>query len=104
CSSVTYGTGRTQGLQTITDIVRAPSLRGEEKDEIAYAPRPPVVEPPSTASLPPPGGTTGSVALASNWPVDPDQQAEATRLRIAAAEANGEELNLPRLPVRGRSA
>ncbi len=101
CSATTYGTGRPQGLQTITDLVRAPSLKGEARTPIEYAQRPPVVEPPSTASLPSPGSDT--VALAANWPNDPDQQAEATKIKIAEAQANGDPLNLPKLPVRTRA-
>jgi hypothetical protein len=103
CAQTTYGTGRTAGLQTITDFARAGALTGEAKDPIDFAPRAPIVAPPPGAPLPPPGGdTTGSTALAANWPKDPDAQAAAVKAEIAEANASGRRIRM--LPAANASA
>src|SRR5687768_17127541 len=90
CAQTTYGTGRPAGLQTITDFARAGAVVGESQEPIEFAPRAPIVAPPSGAPLPAPGGdTTGSTALAANWPKDPDTQAAAVKAEIKEASANG---------------
>jgi hypothetical protein len=88
CSATTYGTGTSAGLQTVTDLVKAGSL-GEKKDPIDFNPRPPVVAPPSTATLPVPGSGGTGPTVAANWPKDPDQQVTIVKSQIADAQANG---------------
>ncbi len=94
CSQVTYGTGRAAGLQTITDFAKAGSLAGEKKDPIDFAPRAPVVAPPSGAPLPAPGSGSTGPALAANWPNDPDQQQAYIKAQLADAEANGRKIKI----------
>lgn len=70
-SGTTYGTGVSPGKQTVDDIVGLVSLGGsKEKSKIDYEPRPPIVAPPASASLPTPGEASSS-ATAANWPKDP---------------------------------
>jgi hypothetical protein len=66
----TYGTGVNPGAQTVKDLTGMLSFGGGGKsgEPIAYETRPPIVTPPSTASLPPPG----SGETVQNWPTDPD--------------------------------
>jgi hypothetical protein len=98
CAQTTYGTGRSAGLQTITDFARAGRLTGEAQDPIDFAPRAPIVAPPSGAALPTPGGdTTGSTALAANWPKDPAAEAAALKAKIAEANTTGRRIRI--LPV-----
>jgi hypothetical protein len=88
CSATTYGTGTSAGLQTITDFAQAAQL-GTDKPDINFSPRPPVVAPPSTSTLPVPGSGASGQTLAADWPKDPDQQAADVKAQIAAAQANG---------------
>jgi hypothetical protein len=83
CSSTTYGTGVTPGKQTLEDIVGIASFGGKKQEPIDYAPRPPIVTPPSTAVLPTPGDPN-TASVGANWPQDPDVIA---RQRKAAADA-----------------
>jgi hypothetical protein len=76
-NSVTYGTGKPTGMQTVSDLTGILSLGGSRGEEIDYEPRPGLVEPP-TNNLPPPGEGR---PLAENWPRDPD----VTRAEIAEA-------------------
>ena len=96
CSQTTYGTGTSAGLQTITDIAKAASL-GDKKDPIDFTPRPPVVAPPTTASLPPPGSGTTQTA-AADWPKDPEVQAATVKAQIAQALANGRPITIKQAP------
>jgi hypothetical protein len=80
CLGNTYGTGVSSGRQTLSDLTGLVSLRAKEKQPISYAPRPPIVAPPTTAELPKPG----SAAAPADWPQDPDQLAQQKKL----AEAN----------------
>jgi len=80
CIGNTYGTGVSPGQQTLSDLTGMVSLRSKDKQPISYAPRPPIVAPPTTAELPKPG----SAATPADWPQDPDQLAEQKKL----AEAN----------------
>jgi hypothetical protein len=93
CSQTTYGTGTSAGLQTVTDLVKAASL-GEKKDPIDFNPRPPVVAPPSTASLPAPGSGSAGPGLAANWPTDSNQQAATGKQQIADAQASGRPIGI----------
>src|SRR6478609_955395 len=84
CSQTTYGTGTSAGLQTITDIAKAASF-GDKRDPIDFTPRPPIVAPPTTASLPPPGSAPTDTTVAANWPKDPEVQAATVKAKIADA-------------------
>jgi hypothetical protein len=65
----TYGTGVNPGTQTVKDLTGILSLGGgKESVPIAYEARPPIVTPPNTTALPPPG----SGETVQNWPQDPD--------------------------------
>jgi hypothetical protein len=90
----TYGTGKTAAVQTVEDITGILSVGGKkDKEQIAYEPRPPIVEPPTgTASLPPPGSDT-TVALASDWPNDPDEAAKRYQKLAQERAAAGESVN-----------
>lgn len=72
CSSTTYGTGTSAAKQTIQDVTGILSFGKKKGEDIAYEPRPPIVEPPA-ATLPPPGSDPSAV-VAGNWPVDPDEE------------------------------
>lgn len=72
-SAITYGTGKSPGVQTIEDLAGIVALSGKEKEPVDYSPRPTVVAPPSTGSLPPPGEQQSPTAVAANWPKDPDE-------------------------------
>ncbi len=78
----TYGTGVNPGTQTVKDLTGIFSLGGGGKSSvpIAYEPRPPIVAPPDTGALPPPG----SGETVENWPNDPD----VMRREQAFANAN----------------
>jgi hypothetical protein len=93
CSQTTYGTGTSAGLQTITDIAKAASL-GDTKDPIDFTPRPPVVAPPTTASLPPPGSGSADSTVAANWPKDPDVQQANVKAQVAEAQANNRPITI----------
>jgi len=67
----TYGTGVNPGTQTVKDLTGMLSFGGgggKNEAPISYEARPPIVTPPSTAALPPPG----SGESVQNWPTDPD--------------------------------
>jgi hypothetical protein len=68
--SMTYGTGTSPAAQTLQDVMGIASLGGKKKESIDYSPRAPIVAPPTTASLPPPGSAPETTA--ANWPTDPD--------------------------------
>ena len=71
----TYGTGKTAAAQTVADITGLVTLgTGSKKAEpIDYRPRPSIVEPPSTASLPPPRSGQATTVAEADWPKDPDE-------------------------------
>ncbi len=90
---ITYGTGTPTSLQTITDVSGMISLRGNDRPDIDYRPRPGLVTPPSN-NLPPPG--SNDVAASTNWPNDPDVQARRQREANARREATMSEQDLAR--------
>jgi hypothetical protein len=90
CSSTTYGTGVTPGMQTVQDLTGM-GAGSKQEEAIAYQPRPALVTPPANATLPPPGG--GNAALAANWPADPDELAAQVKADAAAREAAGMDPN-----------
>lgn len=102
CGSTTYGTGTTVAAQTIKDVTGILSLRGGGSSEpINYEPRPPIVEPPTTA-LPPPGSDISkTVAAAGNWPVDPDEEKKRIEAMVEERTEAGESLKFT-VPESGR--
>jgi hypothetical protein len=102
CSSMTtYGTGTTAASQTVQDVAGILSLGGKKKeDPINYEPRPPIVEPPA-ATLPPPGSDTSAV-VASNWPVDPDEEQKRMEALVKERQEAGQSLKftVPDAPAR----
>lgn len=95
-SGMTYGTGTSPGMQTLTDLTGIAG--GGKKEPIDYEPRPGLVKPPEVATLPPPG-EPGTQALAANWPVDPDIQRAQLKADIAAREEAGLPLPAFSLPA-----
>jgi len=96
-SGMTYGTGKSPGMQTVQDITGIATLSSAAKEPIDYKPRPKIVAPPNVADLPPPAD--GSAAsLASNWPVDPDTQRAKVLADAAAREASGKPVPFFRVP------
>jgi hypothetical protein len=99
-SGMTYGTGKSPGMQTLEDVVGIAAISNERREPIDYQPRPDIVPPPTVADLPPPSTGGNSAMVAANWPVDPDVQSEQIRAEIARREAAGEPLPTFRLPPR----
>ncbi len=96
CNSITYGTGTTPGAQTLKDVTGIASLSSKKNDaKIDYEPRPSIVVPPTTASLPPPVNPNDE--LGSNWPNDPDEKTAKLKAEVAALEAEGKHVDI-RLP------
>lgn len=77
-SSPTYGTDKTSSEQLIEDITNIASLKTNKGSDIEYKPRPDLVTPPSTSSLPEP--QTSVVKNEQIWPESPEE----TRKRIVA--------------------
>lgn len=77
-SSPTYGTDKTSTEQLFDDITNIASLKTRKGDDIDYKPRPDLVTPPTTASLPAP--QTSVVQNEQIWPESPEE----TRERIVA--------------------
>jgi hypothetical protein len=102
-SGMTYGTGKSPGLQTVEDMVGIAAISNERREPIDYRPRPAIVAPPTVGELPPPS-TGNSAMLAANWPVDPDVQSAEIRAEIARRDAAGEPLPTFRLPPRQQTA
>lgn len=90
CNNTTYGTGTSTGMQTVRDIAGIAGVAGsDDKKDIDYRARPPVVLPPDGSVLPPPGSGTQAIA-AVDWPDDPDKRLEEFR-RQRDARARGED-------------
>jgi hypothetical protein len=88
----TYGTGKSAAAQTAEDLGGILAFGGNKKkndEPIVYAPRPPIVEPPMITGLPPPGGET-TVAVAGDWPKDPDEEARKLEARVDELAKTGE--------------
>ena len=77
-SSPTYGTDKTSSEQLLEDITNIASLKTRKGEDIQYKPRPDLVSPPSTASLPQP--QTSVVENREIWPESPEE----TRERLVA--------------------
>lgn len=79
----TYGTGTGSNVQLLEDVTGVLSVGGDDQPQIAYTPRPELVEPPSTEVLPTPQEPATEANAA--WPESPEQ----ARARIRAdATAN----------------
>lgn len=96
----TYGTGTTPAVQTVEDLAGIAALSGAKQDPIKYKPRPKIVAPPSTDTLPPPKDDRQQVASVANpdWPDDPDAKYAAFKADVAAREKAGEPLPQVKLP------
>ncbi len=83
-ASPTYGTDKTANQQLMEDLTGMLALGPKKKNNIEYKPRPELVEPETTAVLPPP---QDDVATASNpqWPEAPEERLARVR---AEADAN----------------
>jgi hypothetical protein len=92
-SMTTYGTGKSAAMQTIEDVGGIVSLGGRKHDAVAidYKQRPSVVEPPSTAVLPPPK-SADQLAMAGDWPNDPDEADKRAKAQVQEAVASGQDL------------
>lgn len=77
-SSPTYGTDKTASEQLFDDLSNMGSIKTQKGAEIEYKPRPDLVTPPSTGSLPEP--QTSVVANNQVWPESPEE----TRKRLVA--------------------
>lgn len=98
CSGMTYGTGKSPGMQTLEDLAGIAAMSGQKKEPIDYTPRPKIVAPPTVAQLPPPGSE--NTTLAANWPKDPDLQRAQIR---AEADARGD-AQVPKFDIKGLGA
>ena len=87
CVGPTYGTGRTQGEQLVSDLDNIVSFGSVNKTRINYAPRPELVKPKSIGALPPPR----EAVVDPNLPESP----ELRRARLAAAAPDGSDDALP---------
>lgn len=88
CLGPTYGTDKTATAQLIDDLGDMASIKPQKGQEIAYTPRPAIVQPPKSASLPAPQKNV--VDSSSAWVESPEQ----TRRRlIGEADANQDSVN-----------
>ncbi len=83
-SSPTYGTGKPASKQLFEDVTGVLAIGpSNNREQIAYKPRPELVKPAETSALPAPQGNV--VASANGvWPESPEQQ--RARLRADATE------------------
>ncbi len=96
----TYGTGKRADVQLIEDVTGIISLGPDEKQEIAYNPRPPLVTPADKKTLPQP---QADIRTASNgaWPESPEER----RARVRAyADANSDNLDYKPIVTGGGTA
>jgi hypothetical protein len=96
CSSTTYGTGTTPMAQTLEDIGGIVSIGGRKHgaEGVEYKERPSLVEPPaaSVAALPPPVSADQKLAMAADWPKDPDEADKKMQAAVKDAAASGKSL------------
>jgi hypothetical protein len=86
-SSPTYGTDKTANEQLFNDVSGMFALGGEKKAPIDYKPRPDLVRPSSTATLPPPQQSVASVEN-GQWPESPEQRRARIRATATANQDN----------------
>ena len=87
CMGPTYGTDKSSTVQLIDDIGNMASIKPDRGPEIAYTPRPEIVRPPETASLPKPQQN-----VAKDNPAWVESPEETRRRLVAEADANGNDL------------
>ncbi|MEM0900186.1 MAG: hypothetical protein AAGI92_09580 [Pseudomonadota bacterium] len=80
CLGPTYGTDKTAGEQLMEDLGSAIALGRPEQTKINYAPRPDLVQPPTTATLPTPQQSV--VEQEGAWPESPEQRRARIRAEI----------------------
>ena len=78
CFGPTYGTGKTAGAHLADDIGNSLSLGRKNRTTIEYAPRPSIVKPADTSSLPAPQDKISETS--GEWPESPAEK----RARILA--------------------
>lgn len=83
CFGPTYGTGKTAGAHLANDIGESLSLGKKNRTRIEYAPRPEIVQPADTTSLPAPQQKIAETS--DEWPETPEQK----RARILAEIEEG---------------
>ncbi|WP_235911891.1 hypothetical protein [Mesorhizobium xinjiangense] len=85
----TYGTGTRADVQLLEDVTGMISLGPDEKQNIAYNPRPKLVEPADKKTLPKPQNDIRT-ASAGAWPESPEERRERVR---AYADANSDNID-----------
>lgn len=82
-SSPTYGTGTSSDEQLLKDLTGIFNISPQKNAQIDYKPRPEIVKPADTATLPPP---QDPIATASNpdWPETPEQTRQRLRAEATA--------------------
>lgn len=86
-SSPTYGTGKTANQQFVEDLSGILSLGPKDRQKIDYKPRPELVQPESTAVLPPPQDDI-TMASSSAWPESPEERLARIRATATANQDN----------------
>lgn len=86
CMGPTYGTGKSQGGQLVSDLDNIVSLGSTNGPRPSYAPRPELVKPKTIGALPPPRESV-TAANDPNWPESPENR----RGRLRAAAPDGDE-------------
>lgn len=81
CFGPTYGTGKTASDQLLEDLGNSLSLRNRNQaPPINYSPRPDIIAPTDTATLPPP--QENIVDASDVWPESPEQRRARVRREI----------------------
>ncbi|MEZ5810014.1 MAG: hypothetical protein R3D45_01250 [Rhizobiaceae bacterium] len=83
-SSPTYGTGTPASEQLLEDVTGILTIGPKEQERIDYKPRPELVKPAETATLPEPQDDMMASVDRSMWPESPEEQ--RARLRAEATE------------------
>ncbi|WP_421853731.1 hypothetical protein [Oricola sp.] len=84
CLGPTYGTEKSTTEHLFSDLRNAANLRPKRPEPINYTPRPELVKPTNTASLPAPQESVA--ATSPDWPESPEQR--LARIRAEADEGN----------------
>jgi hypothetical protein len=86
-SAPTYGTGTRSDVQLVQDISSIMSISSKNKaSEIDYKPRPGVIAPASTATLPAPQASV--IEQPGAWPETPEQRRARIRAEATANQSN----------------
>ncbi len=97
CMGPTYGTDTPSGQQLIEDVTGVLTIGPQEREAIAYTPRPELVRPASLDVLPPPQAPAQEANAA--WPESPEQRLARVRDEATANQDN----NLYRSPLTTRA-